>query len=116
MGPRLTSEWPRLRPWLGGLAVKAALSCRRCLSPRLWAGRGDQLPCLQAEAATRVAALPPRGGAPRGGAASLASPVRAAARAAAPGGRTSAAGVPEVRPPRARVCAAVVLRGQLVIY
>ncbi len=88
----------------------SACRCCRRLSPRPGAGRGDQLPDLQAETAARVATLPARGAAPRGAAASLAHALGSAARGAAPGGRTSATGVLEMRPRRARLRTAVVRR------
>jgi hypothetical protein len=88
----------------------SACRCCRRLSPRPGAGRGDQLPDLQAETIPRVAPLPARGGAPRGIAASLARSFRSAARAAAPGGRASATGVLEVRSRRTRLRTAVVRR------
>jgi transposase-like zinc-binding protein len=76
-GPPPAALGRRVEPSSGGLAARAASSLRRRLSPRLRAGRGDQLPGLQAEAAAGVASLAARGAAPRGTAASLAHPLRA---------------------------------------
>jgi hypothetical protein len=101
-GPALAGFRPRLRPSTGGLTAEVASLCRRCLSPRLRAGSGDQWSRLQSQAAARVAALSVRGAAPRGAVASLPHTLRPPARAAAPSGRTGATGVPEVRPARAQ--------------
>jgi hypothetical protein len=65
-GPAPAALRSRLEPLSGGLTAKAASCCRRCLSPRPGAGRGDHVPGLSTTAAAAVTALPARGAAPRG--------------------------------------------------
>ena len=66
------------------------------------------MPGLQAEASARLAALPARRAPSRGVAAGLAGALRPAPRPAAGGGRACVAGVPALRPARARLRPALV--------
>ena len=56
-GPPPAALRRRLEPSSRRLAPRAASSCRRCLSPRLRAGRGDHLPGLQTQGSQEGAGL-----------------------------------------------------------
>jgi hypothetical protein len=107
-GPPPAYPGRTLEPSSGGSGPRAASCCRRRLSPRLRAGRGDHLPDLQAETGARVTTVPSRRAAPRGTAACLARSLRPAAWALASRGRAGAARVHALRPRRTRLRQALV--------